>query len=119
MKYAFFSLIFALVFIVAGLYLFRYYFGPHTKYCPIGHRMSDSSNCRLLDVGPDMLLLQHGNIDTHDYYLEIIDKGKSRKYQMPETALKNAVKGYRAVFIEGEDKKIMINDRETELIPLK
>ena len=61
-----------------------YFMGSHTKYCPLSHRASDLSVCFVRDKLEGNILIQHGDLDTNWYYLEIRDGNNSEKYNFPE-----------------------------------
>ena len=71
--------------------------GTHTTYCPLKHKISDTSACVILDKQLNRILIQHADLDTNEYYLEILDNDASERYKMPKTIYQLAPKGYTAM----------------------
>ena len=109
------TLVFILIFI--PLLLFRYFSGNHTDYCPFSHKMSDTSQCVILHVTLDRILVRHSDKYTNEHYFEIIESGASHKYDVPE------YKGpetpmFRVRMVDNEKHAVSINGEKYVLLPL-
>ena len=109
------TLVFILIFV--PLLIFRYFSGSHTDYCPFSHKMSDTSECVILHITTERVLVRHSDRYTNEQYFEIIESGKSHKYDVPE------YKGpetpmFRIRMVENEKEKVSINGKEHVLLPL-
>ncbi len=105
--------------IISGLYAFRFVSGTHTKYCPLSHKLSDSSDCIVLHAANGRVLVRHRDSYTKEAYFEIIDNGRSKKFDIPEYSLSgSAPKKFRVRLIDGEDGAVTINGERFELLPL-
>ena len=94
-----------------------YISGSHTKYCPLSHRMSDLSVCFILDRLQQRVLIQHGDLDTNWYFLEVRDEEISSKYQFPGNIHIVGEGDYSAELIEGDSEHILINGAKFKLEP--
>lgn len=92
-----------------------YIMGSHTKYCPWSHRMNDLSVCFVLDETEERALIQHGDLDSNWYYLEIREKETSEEYEFPEFIRKVGENDYSAKLIKGNKKEILINGEKFKL----
>ena len=109
------TLVFILIFV--PLLLFRYLSGNHTDYCPFSHKMSDTSECVILHVTLDRVLVRHADKYTNEHYFEIIEAGKSSKYDVPE------YKGpqtpmFRIRMVEDDKETVSINGDRYVLLPI-
>ena len=102
--------------IVTGLYAFRYLSGTHTEYCPLSHKLSDTSDCIVLHIKNGRVLLRHRDSFTKEAYFEIIENGRSQKFEIPDYKLKiNTPKKFRVRLIDNEDSAVTINGERYEL----
>jgi len=108
-----------MVAIFGGLYGFRYFHGKHTEYCPLSHKFSDTADCIVLHKSGQRTLIRHADRYTQDYYFEIVDGGRSYKYEIPEYSLNGkGPKRFSIRLIDGEDNAVTINGERLELLPL-
>lgn len=112
-----FILVLAAVF--GGLYGFRYFHGNHTEYCPLSHRFSDTADCIVLHKSGQRTLIRHADRYTQDYYFEIVEGGRSCKYEIPEYSLngKGPVR-FSIRLMDGENDAVTINGERFTLVPL-
>ncbi len=109
------ALVFILIFV--PLLLFRYFSGSHTDYCPLSHKMSDTSQCVILHVTLDRVLVRHSDKYTNEHYFEIIESGRSHKYDVPEyTGPETPM--FRIRMVENEKQTISINGEKYVLLPI-
>jgi hypothetical protein len=105
--------------VIAVLYGFRYFHGKHTEYCPLSHKFSDTANCIVLHKSGQRALIRHADRYTQDYYFEIVDGGRSYKYEIPEYSLNGrGPKRFSIRLVDGEDNAVTINGERFELLPL-
>ena len=105
--------------IILGLYAFRYVSGIHTEYCPLSHKLSDTADCVVLQISHGRVLIRHRDSYTKEAWFEIIDNGRSQRYDIPEFNLKSgAEKKFRVRLIDGEDGAVTINGERFDLLPL-
>lgn len=109
------ALVFILIFV--PLLLFRYFSGSHTDYCPISHKMSDTSQCVMLHVTLDRILVRHSDKYTNEHYFEIIESGISRKYDVPEYTGPET-RMFRIRMVENEEHTVTINGEKYLLLPI-
>jgi hypothetical protein len=98
---------------------FGYLLGTHTPYCPWRHKLSDTSACIILDHEGTRMLIQHADLDSNEYYLEILDNQRSKTFKLPDSVTQLAPQGYLAELIEGEADIILLNGKHQLLEPLK
>lgn len=109
------TLVFILLFV--PLLLFRYFSGTHTEYCPFSHKMSDTSQCLILHVTDERVLVRHSDKYTNEHYFEIIDAKGSHKYDVPE--YDGPVNGkFRIRMVGKENGTVSINGSEYVLLPI-
>ena len=102
--------------IITGLYAFRYLSGTHTEYCPLSHKLSDTSDCIVLQIKDGRVLIRHRDSFTKEAYFEIIENGRSQKFEIPDYKLKiNTPKKFRVRLIDNEDSAVTINGERYEL----
>ncbi|MDH5631752.1 MAG: hypothetical protein OEZ10_02030 [Gammaproteobacteria bacterium] len=102
-----------LLYVLVGV--FSYFISDNTQYCPISHKLNDLSVCHVLDKMENRILLQHGDLDTNWFYLEVIDNGKSYNYKFPKY-IKRVGKGdYSANLIVNETRFILVNGKKYKL----
>jgi hypothetical protein len=105
--------------IIAGLYAFRYVSGTHTEYCPLSHKLSDTADCIVLHVSRGRVLVRHRDGFTKEAYFEIIENGRSRKFEIPEFSLNGSGHGkFRVRLIDGEPGAVNINGARYDLVPI-
>ena len=92
------------------LYGFRYFHRKHTEYCPLSHKFSDTADCIVLHKSDDRTLIRHADRYAQDYYFEIVDGGRSYKYEIPEYSVNG--KGPKRFSIR------LIDGERFELLPL-
>ncbi len=112
------SLLTILVFVViiSGLFVFRYIKGHHTGYCPLSHKFSDTADCLILHKSYGRVLIRHADRYRQDYYIEIIDRSRSHKYEIPEyKANGNAPKKFSVRLIDNDPSAVTINGERYEL----
>lgn len=85
-----------------------------TPYCPWQHRFSDLSACAVLDERDGRVLLQHADLDSNIYYIEIRQAGDSTTYDMPAEVTQLAPQGYSAK-LTGTPDTILFNGRPRKL----
>lgn len=108
------------VLIIAGLFAFRYFRGGHTEYCPLSHKFSDTADCLILHKSNGRMLIRHADRYRHDYYLEIVDHGRSYKYEIPEyKANGSRPKKFRVRLIDSDPSAVTINGERYELLSLR
>lgn len=65
-----------------------YFFGEHTKYCPLSHILVTTENCIILDESEEIIRIAHRDRDSlgdeFKNYLEIRDKAQSLRFKMPD-----------------------------------
>lgn len=69
--------------IAGACVVFGLVMGHSTEYCPWSHRISDSSSCVVLDRADGRVLIEHGDLDTNRYYLEIRSGRSSEEFEVP------------------------------------
>lgn len=105
--------------IISGLYAFRYVSGTHTEYCPLSHKLSDTADCVVLHVSHGRVLIRHRDSYTKEAYFEIIESGRSQRFDIPEFSLKSgAQKKFRVRLIDNETGAVTINGARFNLVPL-
>lgn len=105
--------------IISGLYAFRYLSGTHTEYCPLSHKLSDTSDCIVLQIDNGRVLIRHRDSFTKEAYFEIIGNGRSQKFEIPDYTLPgNGHKKFRVRLIDNEDSAVTINGERYELRPI-
>lgn len=105
--------------IILGLYAFRYVSGTHTDYCPLSHKLSDTADCTVLHVTRGRVLVRHRDSYTKEAYFEIIENGRSERFDIPDYTLKaGAQKKFRVRLIDSEDSAVTINGARFDLLPL-
>ena len=109
------TLVFILIFV--PLLLFRYFSDSHTEYCPFSHKMSDTSQCLILHVTLERVLVRHSDKYTNEHYFEIIEEGVSHKYDVPEYDGPETEK-FRIRMVETEKDTVSINGSEYVLLPI-
>ena len=72
----------------------------------------------VLDQEGKRVLVQHADLDTNEYYLEIRDGQLSKTFHLPPSISQLAPQGYSAKFIVGETEAIMLNGERQILEPL-
>lgn len=97
--------------------IFRYFSGSHTEYCPFSHKMSDTSQCLILHITPERVLVRHSDKYSNEDYFEIIEDGKSTRYDVPEYDGPDA-KIFRIRMVENLKDTVSINGHEYVLLPL-
>ncbi|BAJ01688.1 hypothetical protein [Shewanella violacea] len=107
-KYLFAAVISSVLFF--AIFFWLYLSGTNTRYCPLSHILDDLSVCFILDSVDDRVLIQHGELDTNDFYLEIIESGESSKFQFPSSVVNVGRSGYSAQLIANDRAAILIND---------
>lgn len=90
-----------------------------TSYCPWSHELSDTASCAVLDETAGRALVQHANLDSNVYYLELVVAGVSRYYALPEAIGQLAPEGYSARIVSDQDELILLNGEEYRLSPLE
>jgi len=110
------TLVFILIFV--PLLLYRYLSGSHTEYCPFSHKMSDTSDCVVLHVTQDRVLVRHSDKYTNEDYFEIIERGVSHKYDIPEYHGPKTRK-FRIRMVENEKDTVSINGEKYVLLPIE
>ena len=96
-----------------------YLLGMHTPYCPWSHKLSDTSACMILDREGTRILIQHADLDSNEYYLEILENQRSKTFKLPGSVTQLAPQGYLAELIVGEEDIILLNGERQVLEPLK
>jgi len=105
--------------IISGLYAFRYVSGTHTGYCPLSHKLSDTSDCIVLHVSRGRVLVRHRDSYTREAYFEIIEDDRRERFDIPDYRLKSgAQKKFRVRLIDNEPGAVTINGARFDLIPL-
>jgi hypothetical protein len=105
--------------IILGLSAFRFVSGTHTEYCPLSHKLSDTSDCIVLHVSHGRVLVRHRDSYTKEAYFEIIENGRSQRFDIPEFSLKSgAQKKFRVRLIDNETGAVTINGARFDLLPL-
>ena len=105
--------------IILGLYAFRFVSGTHTDYCPLSHKLSDTADCIVLHVSHGRVLVRHRDSYTKEAYFEIIENGRSQRFDIPEFSLKSgAQKKFRVRLIDNETGAVTINGARFDLLPL-
>ncbi|MEW6146146.1 MAG: hypothetical protein AB1598_14130 [Thermodesulfobacteriota bacterium] len=105
--------------IITGLYAFRYLSGTHTEYCPLSHKLSDTADCIVLHVSRGRVLVRHRDSYTREAYFEIIENGRSQKFDIPELSLNGSgPKRFRVRLIVDEPGAVTINGARYDLVPL-
>ncbi len=105
--------------LILGLYAFRFLSGTHTEYCPFSHKLSDTADCIILHVSNGRVLIRHRDSFTKDAYFEIIENGRSERFDIPDYSLKlGAQKKFRVRLIDGEPGAVTINGERFDLLPL-
>lgn len=92
--------------------------GQHTAYCPLSHKIRDTSACAVLDTEGDRTLVLHADTVSGERYLELIVGKRSRRYRLPAGVRELAPGGYTANLLPGEDKWFAINGEWRRLDPL-
>jgi hypothetical protein len=95
-----------------------YFIGTHTPYCPRRHKISDTASCIILDRDPTRILIQHADLDSNDYFFEIIEQGTSKLWKMPSFLTQLAPQGYTANLVPDKKEIVLINGRQCILEPL-
>ena len=109
------TLVFILIFV--PLLAYRYFSGNHTDYCPFSHKMSDTSECVILHITLDRILVRHSDRYTNEHYFEIIESGTSQKYDVPEYSGPKTPM-FRIRMIENEERTVSINGDKYVLLPI-
>jgi len=78
----------------------------------------DLSVCVVLDKIEEKILIQHGNLDTNIYYLEIKNRNTSVFYEFPDVT-KIGPGDYSAKLVPENDEHILIDGNVFHLIELK
>lgn len=105
--------------IISGLYAFRYLSGTHTEYCPLSHKLSDTSDCIVLQISHGRVLIRHRDSFTKEAYFEIIGNGRSRKFEIPDYTIHGpGPKKFRVRLIDNEESAVTINGERFELRPI-
>ena len=105
--------------IISGLYVFRYFRGTHTAYCPLYHKFSDTADCIILHVSNGRILIRHRDSFTKESYFEIIENGRSHKFEIPDYSVNgSARKKFRVRLIDKEDSAVTINGVRFDLLPI-
>ena len=105
--------------IISGLYAFRYLSGTHAEYCPLSHKLSDTSDCIVLQIDNGRVLIRHRDSFTKEAYFEIIGNGRSQKFEIPDYTLPGSgPKKFRVRLIDNEDSAVTINGERHELRPI-
>lgn len=107
----------AIIFLTIIIFCLSYFLGTHTKYCPLGHKISDTSACVVLDRDVDRILIQHADLDINVYSLEIIEGNKSSFFKFPPFIHQLAPNGYTASLIKNENDTILIDGSRYSLEP--
>jgi len=98
---------------------FGYFMGTHTKYCPWPHMIADMAVCIVLDRTEEKILIQHADLDTNIYYLEVKKRNSSTLYEFPSFIAKIGSGDYSAKLIPENNEQVLINDSVFQLIELK
>jgi len=78
----------------------------------------DLAVCIVLDKTGEKILIQHGNLDTNIYYLEIKNGDTSAFYECPDVT-KIGIGDYSAKLVPEDDEHILINGNTFHLVELK
>lgn len=114
-----FVFILAFAVIITGLLAFRYFHGTHTEYCPLSHKLSDTADCIVLHKARGRVLIRHADRYRLDYYIEIIDGGRSYKYEIPEYSVNGSAPiKFKVRMIENETGAVTVNGERLTLIPI-
>ena len=98
---------------------FRYFHGTHTEYCPLSHKLSDTADCIVLHKAWGRVLIRHADRYRLDYYIEIIDGGRSYKFEIPEYGVNGSTpKRFRVRMIENEPGAVTVNGERFTLLPI-
>jgi len=79
--------------------------------------ISDTAVCVVLDSKDNRILIQHADLDSNEYSLEIIENETSFHYKLPSFITRLAPKGYTARLIENKNDEIIINGENVSLVP--
>jgi hypothetical protein len=115
-------LTFVLIFVavMSGLLAFRFFRGTHTPYCPLSHKFSDTADCIILHVSNGRILIRHRDSFTKESYFEIIDHGRSYKFEIPEyNATGSKRNKFRVRLIDKVDTAVTINGVRYDLLPIQ
>lgn len=105
---------------IVGVIALRLIMSDATPYCPWQHHISDLSSCEVLDKRDGRVLLQHADLDTNIYYLEIVeDLGQRRVFQLPDQVRQLAPNGYSAQLLSGSSDHIVLNGSPIKLVALR
>lgn len=105
--------------IISGLYAFRFLNGTQTEYCPLSHKLSDTSDCIVLEISHGRVLIRHRDSFTKEAYFEIIENGRSHKFEIPAyTINSDSRQKIRVRLIENEESAVTINGERFELRPI-
>lgn len=85
---------------------------------PALHKLSDTSDCIVLQVYHGRVLVRHRDSFTKDAYFEIIENGLSHKFEIPDYTLKGGPRKFRVRLIENEESAVTINGERFELRPI-
>jgi hypothetical protein len=101
-----------------ALFAFGYILGTYTPYCLWSHKLSDTAACVILDHDGRRILIQHADLDTNQYFLEILEGRRSTTFKMPDSITQLAPQGYSAELILGDESAIFLNGERYILEPL-
>lgn len=91
-----------------------------TSYCPWQHHLNDLSSCEVLDERDGRVLLQHADLDSNIYYLEIVEgSGDRAGFELPGRIQQLAPNGYSAQLITGSSDQIVLNGSPIKLVALR
>ena len=107
--------LFAIAFLLGGMWMESEFHGHHTPYCPKSHQKGELRSCYVLDQTGSRVLIQHVELDSSRGYLEIWTKNKSVFYAMPESIVQYAPQGYRAHLLDETTNVIEIDGKEMRL----
>ena len=105
--------------IISGLFVFRFFRGTHTPYCPLSHKFSDTADCVILHVSNGRILIRHRDSYTKESYFEIIDHGRSYKFEIPDySATVSKRNKFRVRLIDNTDNAVTVNGVRYDLLPI-
>lgn len=105
--------------VVVGGLAFGFAMSDATKYCPWSHHVSDLSSCEVLDEANGRVLVQHADLDSNVYYLELIESnGQSSCFELPEGIGQLAPQGYTARLVSNSPDHIILNSKNVRLTAL-
>ena len=101
--------------IAGSCVVFGLVMGRTTEYCPWSHRISDTSNCVVLDRADGRVLIEHGDFDTNRYYLEIRSGRSSEEFEVPPGLPSQIPGDVKVSLVPGAKDEIAIAGRRQRL----